>query len=105
MNNYDDYLPSLFIKFLKFLHFVNDAGEVIVLPLKFILGVLFFIYELKDYKKYQRKCLVNFCFKLTENGSGNLFWRPRVFCNSFWRPKFKILTNGKKQNDSARSKK
>ena len=68
MNNHDDYLPSLFIKFLKFLHFVNDAGEVIVLPLKFILGVLFFIYELKDYKKYQRKCLVNFCFKLTENG-------------------------------------
>ena len=68
VNNYDDYLPSLFIKFLKFLHFVNDAGEVIVLPLKFILGVLFFIYELKDYKKYQRKCLVNFCFKLTENG-------------------------------------
>lgn len=55
MNNYDDYLPSLFIKFLKFLHFVNDAGEVIVLPLKFILGVLFFIYELKDYKKISKK--------------------------------------------------
>ena len=24
-----------------------------------------------------------------------LLWRPRVFCNSFWRPKFKILTDGK----------
>ena len=65
MNNYDDYLPLLFIKFLKFLHFVNDAGEVIVLPLKFILGVLFFIYELKDYKKYQRKCLMKYIYHIS----------------------------------------
>ena len=34
-----------------------------------------------------------------------LLRRPRVFCNSFGRPKFKILTSGKKQNNSARSKK
>lgn len=34
-----------------------------------------------------------------------LLWPPRVFFNSFWRPKYKILTSGKKQNNSARSKK
>ena len=46
----------------------NIAAEVIVLPLNFIWGVLFFVYLLKDYKRYRRKRFGNFCSKLTESG-------------------------------------
>ena len=97
--NCDDYLPSSFIKFLKFLHFANNAGEVMVLPLKFILRVLFFIYELKDYKRYRRKRFVNFCSKLTENDWAS-FNSCVLGCSVIHlpgRPKFKILTSGKKK--------